>query len=345
MHRGFAAAALALLVIGCNGMRGDGSPVAAEVDGERITEAQLDERIRDQLWKQQTEDGNPALVFELREAELQTWIEQRALDREAKKRGLDVDGLIAAELAARPVTDAEIAAFREQHKDQMPPIPDEQLLPQIRQHLQERREEEVKQEIAGRAQVAVHLTAPTVTVSSTGPSIGPADAPVTLIEFADFQCPYCVRAVPILASMRERYPTQLRVVFKHMPLDSIHPRARPAARAAVCAEKQDKFWPLHDLLFQNHRALDDAQIRTYAGGAGLDLAAFDACIASPETDARVTADFEEGRAAGITGTPAFVLNGRLLRGLRSPDDLAERIEKALAASGAPAPAAAAEPQG
>src|SRR5262245_52284285 len=119
MHRGFAAAAFALLVIGCNGMR-DGSPVAAEVDGERISEQQLDERIKQQLWKQQTEDGNANLIYDLREAEPQTWIQARALEREAKNRGLDVPGLIAAEMAAKPVTDADLLAFKEAHKDRMP---------------------------------------------------------------------------------------------------------------------------------------------------------------------------------------------------------------------------------
>jgi protein-disulfide isomerase len=337
MHKRFALA-LALLVVGCNGMRGgDSSPVAAEVDGEKITEAQLDERIKNAMWKQNTEDGNPNVVYELREAELKNLVQQRALEREAKSRGLDVPGLIAAEIAARPVTDDEVKAFKEAHKDRMPPIPDEALFPQIRQHLQDQREAQIREEYAGKAQVTVMMVAPTVTVTTTGPAAGPADAPVTLVEFADFQCPYCVRAVPVIADMRQRYPTQLRVVFKHMPLDTIHPRARPAARAAVCAEKQDKFWQLHDAMFQNHGALEDDQLRTYAGTAGLDLAAYDACIAAPETDARVTADFEEGRAAGITGTPAFVLNGRLLRGLRSPDDLAQRIDDALAAAGASAP--------
>jgi protein-disulfide isomerase len=335
MHRSFALA-LALALMACNGMRGsDSSPVAAEIDGERITEAQLDERIKNAMWKQNTEDGNPNVVYELREAELKNLVQQRALEREAKSRGLDVPALIAAEIAARPVTDDEVKAFKEANKDRMPPIPDEQLFPQIRQHLQDQREAQIRDEYAGKSQVTVHMVAPTVNVSTAGPFVGPADAPVTLVEFADFQCPYCVRAVPILADVRQRYPTQLRVVFKHMPLDTIHPFARPAARAAVCAEKQDKFWPFHDILFQNSRALADEQLRAYAGTAGLDLAAYDACIAAPETEARVSADFEEGRAAGITGTPAFVLNGRLLRGLRSPDDLAERIDDALAAAGAP----------
>ena len=173
-------------------------------------------------------------------------------------------------------------------------------------------------------------------VSSSGPAVGPADAPVTLIEFADFQCPYCARALPVIAEVRERFPTQLRVVFKHMPLDSIHPYARPAARAAVCAEKQDKFWPYHDVLFQNVRALGTDQLRAHADTAGLDLAAFDACLATPEPDARRQRRFrggQERRGHGNAGLRAE--RTPCCAGCVRPDDLAERIERALADAGAP----------
>ena len=154
---------------------------------------------------------------------------------------------------------------------------------------------------------------------------------MTLIEFADFQCPYCARAVPIVHAVAQRYPTQVRVVFKHLPLDTIHPLARGASKAALCAEQQDKFWPYHDLLFQNSRALGAAQLRSYAGQVGLDLGKYDTCLASPELDARLAADVAEARAAGVSGTPAFVLNGVLLRGLRPVDDLSARIDRELAA--------------
>jgi protein-disulfide isomerase len=339
MRRSFALVLALTALIGCNSVRGgssDDPTIAAEVDGERISVGELDQRARERLWNQETNDGDASLVYELRDAELRAWIEEQALTREAKARGLDVPGLIAAELAARPVTDAEVAAFKEAHKAEIPPdAPVDQLDLQIRQHLQSQREQQIREEITGKAKVAVHLQPPRVQVSADGPSLGPADAPVTLIEFADFQCPYCARAVPIVHGVRERYPTQLRIVFKHLPLESIHPRARGAARAAICAEKQDKFWPYHDLLFQNSRALGEEELRSYAGTLGLDLTAFDACLASPELDARIAADVAEARAAGVSGTPAFVLNGVLLRGLRRVDDLSARIDRELAATATP----------
>jgi protein-disulfide isomerase len=317
-------------------MRGSdaSSPVAAELEGERITEAELDARVKDRLWMKETRGGDASLVYELRDAELRSWIEERALAREAEKRGLTVEALLAAESAARgPVSDAEVAAFQEAHKHEIPPgIPPAELASQIRMHLQGERDTEVRQALTSKAQVAVHLQAPRVNVSGNGPSLGPADAPVTLVEFADFQCPYCARALPLVSELRERFPTQVRVVFKHLPLESIHPRARAASEAAICAEKQDRFWPYHDLLFQNPRALGDADLRAHAGTVGLDLAAFDACLQGPERTERIAADVAEATAAGISGTPAFVLNGVLIRGLRSPDEMAALVERELAAA-------------
>jgi protein-disulfide isomerase len=141
------------------------------------------------------------------------------------------------------------------------------------------------------------------------PVRGPADAAVTLVVFSDFECPHCGRAHPVLSELLRKHPAQLRMVFKHFPLPG-HPHALDAARAAVAAQAQDKFWPMHDMLFDNQRALAEEQLREYAQTVGLDVERFDADRNAPETLAVVEADVEEGVKLGVQGTPTIFINGR-----------------------------------
>lgn len=350
MKRNIGMLLAAALGLGCRGLGGaDGAPadasqIAAEIEGESITIAELDTRAKERLYLRETRDGDASLVYELRKEALEAWIEERALAREAQRRGIAVEAMLAEEMAARgPVSDEEVAAFFAQHSARLPGRTLEELSPDIRRHLESQREQEVRQALIARSEVSLHLEPPRVTVSSSGPSLGPPDAPVTLVEFSDFQCPFCARALPTIKALRERYPTQLRVVYKHLPLESIHPRARAAAEASVCAEEQGQFWPFHDRLFENPNALGDAELRAHAEAVGMDLAAYDSCRSGPQLAERVAADIAEAGAAGVTGTPAFVLNGVLLRGLQPPDALAALIDRELAAAAQTAGARQASP--
>jgi protein-disulfide isomerase len=141
---------------------------------------------------------------------------------------------------------------------------------------------------------------------------GPANAPVTITVFDDFQCPYCARLAPVLAKVLETYPTQVRLVFKHFPL-SMHTFARQAAMASIAARRQDKFWPLHDLLFANYNTLDEAKIRELAESAGLDMARFDKDLQDPALAQEVSADMQLGARVGVRGTPSVFVNGVLLK--------------------------------
>jgi protein-disulfide isomerase len=143
-----------------------------------------------------------------------------------------------------------------------------------------------------------------------GPSSGNPDAPVTIIEFSDFECPYCRAAQPVLKAIMERWPGRVRHVFKHFPLDR-HAHAMQAARAAVCADRQDRFWAMHDRIFATSE-LSQASLRTAAAEAGLRTAEFDSCMRSEETADHVRKDMLVGRTAGVTGTPAFFVNGELV---------------------------------
>jgi len=158
------------------------------------------------------------------------------------------------------------------------------------------------------------------------PSRGSQMAPVTVVEFSDFECPYCGRAHPVLQQLLRDFEGRVRVVFKHYPL-SAHPHAMPAARAAVAAGNQDRFWEMHDLLFEHQRQLEEEDILGYAEQIGLDMERFRADIASAETQDRVEADKEAGERAGVEGTPTFFVNGHRFR--EPPSQLGAYVREAL----------------
>ena len=137
-------------------------------------------------------------------------------------------------------------------------------------------------------------------------------APVTIVEFSDFQCPYCGAAHPELARLLREFEGQVKLIFKYFPL-SAHERAMPAARAAEAAARQGKFWEMHDLLFEHQQALEDADLERYASMLGLDVARFKTDLGSAEVQARIDADRQEGEKLAIAGTPTVYINGRLLR--------------------------------
>ncbi|MDX2170725.1 MAG: thioredoxin domain-containing protein [Deltaproteobacteria bacterium] len=170
------------------------------------------------------------------------------------------------------------------------------------------------------------------------PAKGPADAPITIVEFSDYQCPYCARAEPLIREAVAAYPQQTRVVFKHYPLVSIHPQAMNAALAATAAGRQGKFWEMHEKLFANQRALAPEQVREYARQLNLDLARFDADLASDEVKNAVRQDIALAGRLGVRGTPTIFVNGRLLQN-RSLDGFREIIDPALKAQPATPPPA------
>ncbi len=145
------------------------------------------------------------------------------------------------------------------------------------------------------------------------PSKGPADAPLVMVVFSDFQCPFCKRVEPTLADLEKQYGGKLRVVWKNYPLP-FHPNAAAAAEAAMAADAQGKFWPMHDKLFENNTALDRESLENYAAALGLDLPRFRADLDAERYKARIEADKQEGAAVGVDGTPATFINGRKISG-------------------------------
>jgi protein-disulfide isomerase len=162
-----------------------------------------------------------------------------------------------------------------------------------------------------------------VALRADDPARGPAGAKVTVVEFSDFQCPFCSRAVPAVKELEQAFGKDVRVVWKHLPL-SFHPNAMPAALAAEAAREQGKFWEMHDKLFANQQALSEAAYDQYAAELRLDLPSFKAARQAPETKKRVEADLAVATAAGVTGTPTFVVNGEVVVGSAALKPAVER---------------------
>lgn len=165
------------------------------------------------------------------------------------------------------------------------------------------------------------------------PSKGAMNATVVIVEFSDFECPYCssfyMQTLPLI---EEQYIDTglVRLVYRDFPLTSIHPNAQKAAEAAECADDQGKFWEMHDMLFENQNALTVASLKGYAKELGLDSVKFDSCLDSGEKTSEVTADLNEGIAYGITGTPGFFVNGRMVVGALPFSSFKQIIDEELA---------------
>ena len=176
------------------------------------------------------------------------------------------------------------------------------------------------------------LLLPKIEVAATGPSRGPAKAPVTIVEFSDFECPYCVRAEEAVKQVLAAYPDKVRLVYRDYPLP-IHARAQKASEAALCAGDQGKYWEMHEKLFANHKELEIDKLKQHAKDLALDAARFGKCLDSGEKATVVEASKKAGEEAGVTGTPAFFINGRPLTGAQPFEKFKEIIDHELRASG------------
>lgn len=168
-----------------------------------------------------------------------------------------------------------------------------------------------------------------VDVPADSPSFGPALAKVTIVEWSDFQCPFCARAAPLVEQIRQAYPKDVRFAFRHLPLP-MHADAPLAARAGVAAHAQGKFWQMHDWMYAHQRELDRASLEKAAASLGLDLSRFKAALDSPATEARVNADVQAASAVGVSATPTFFVNGREHVGGLPFESLKAEIDKEIA---------------
>lgn len=265
---------------------------------------------------------------------LDALIQEKLVRMEAEARGVEPQELLRTEVDSRVEDPSEerIQAFFEERNLQGSM---ERLAPQIREYLrsQSRRAllDAFVADLESRYLVERHLEPLRMNVATEGfPSKGPRDAPVTLVEFSDFQCPYCLVFHNTLQKVEETYGDQVRFVYRHFPLASIHPQARDAALASLCADEQGEFWKMHDALFANQHALGRDQLKSTARDLGLDGDEFDECLDRDEYADVVASDVRAGQAVGVQGTPATFINGRFVNGAKPYEEVAEIIDEELA---------------
>ena len=305
--------------------------VLATIEGHPITQADIEGRIKSEMLRLNNQ------IYSVKKRAVDALVNERLLAIEAGKRGLSYQELVRQEVTekAGTVTEEEIEAFYQANKARLGDKPLDELRDRITQQLQRTRQRGRRQafiqELRKVAAITMNLKPPIVEVAiDSAPTKGSAEAPVTVVEFADYECPYCARAQATLNTIQETYKDQVRLVFKDFPL-SFHPQAQKAAEAARCAGEQNKYWDYHDVLFSNTKALQVDKLKQYAADLQLDTARFDACLDSGQQAAAVRRDFAQGSQLGVSGTPAFFINGRFISGAQQFSAFQELIDEALVA--------------
>lgn len=315
--------------------------VAARVGERAITVRELDEKWKTEDPAQHAEATQ--MIYDGRRAALEAMVADMLLGEAGKKAGMSAEAYLESEIAKRtkPVTDADVVTFYQANISQMQGRPLEAMSPAINRYLTDQQRATARDAVlaelrkAGPA-VRVSLDAPraTVALEATDPALGAATAPVTIVEFSDFQCPFCQRVAPTLKQLKAAYGDKIRIVWKDFPLTQIHPQAFKASEAAHCAGDQGKYWELHDVLFANQQALQPADLKKYAAGLGLDATKFDACLDTSKYGERVRNGVAQGSQLGVNSTPTVYVNGRRLSGAQPYEVFTSVIDEELSRTGA-----------
>ena len=267
---------------------------------------------------------------------LEGLLRNRILGAEAERQGTNVQTLIVREAGGSLTpTDVEIQTWYNENQARLSGRSLDQVRTQIVQFLEaENRERAVASlhdRLSDEQGVEVFFEKYRLAFNDAeAPSRGPEDAPVTLVEFSDFECPFCGRFFPVLKQVEAEYGDQVRIIYRQFPLTNLHPNAFKAAEASLCANEQESFWNMHDLMFQEQTRLTVSDLKEKAGRLGLDQGEFDQCLDTGRFVQQVQEDFREGQRVGVTGTPAIFINGvRLEGGAVAFDVVADAIDAEL----------------
>lgn len=314
----------------------DPNTVVATINGQNVTAKELDEELKPQL--AQLDAKYKSDKFELRKQGLDELVLKRLVDAEAKKEGVNEEAWLKkhVEASTPEATEADAKKFYDENSARMGGQSFDAIKPRIIAFLTNQKRQEaagkIFEDLKSKAKVDIKLEEPAVKVDAVGPSMGPENAPVTIVEFSDFQCPYCSKVEPTLKRVMADYAGKVRFVFRDYPLP-FHEHAQKASEAAHCAEAQDKYWPMHDAMFANQDKLDVDGLKKLAGGIqGIDQAKFDKCLDSGEMKDKVAANEKAGAAVGVQGTPHFFVNGHPLNGAQPYEEFKKAIDRELAKS-------------
>ncbi len=313
----------------------EGLTIVARVGDKDITAGDLEAEAGPVLMKLRQQ------MFDAQMQVLEAKIFDILAEKAAAEAGVSPEQWLADNLAVPEPSEAEIAKVMAQYRSRLSKEDDQarkQVLDYLKQQGAQGARADLQQRLAEAAGVKIFLDPPRVepVLADHNPYRGPADAPIVLIEYTDYQCPFCGRVQPTLETLRERYGDSIRMVFKNLPL-AMHKQAPFAAEAALCAGDQEGFWPLHDWLFANHTAISRETVLAQAGEQGLDVDALTACLDEGRYTAAVEADMKEAGSFGITGTPGFVVNGRILTGAQPLESFVKIIDDELRRAGLPVP--------
>ena len=306
----------------------------ASIGGKHLTREALEQMTAAERKQAQSEFQQK--IYELESQAVERFVTETALElRRAQTTHKDLNTLIEAEAFVGIVapTDEEAKAFFDERRDQIGDAQFEDIKDRIKGFIDNQRRREAFEaylsKVKATHKVTVRLEPPRVEVEAKGASIGPADAPITIVEFADYECGYCSRAADTVKEVMKRFPGKVRLVYRDFPL-GFHQNATSASIAARCAGEQGKFWEMHAKLFENQTSLSADNYLKWAQELSLNLDQFKACSDKPEVAQAVQADLEAGSALGVTGTPAFFVNGINLSGARPVEDFVRVIEGELA---------------
>ena len=307
------------------------SDIVSFLNGEKITVGDL-----------QKEEGNKLLqaqyqAYLAQQKALDELIDNRLLQMEAKRENITLEALLDREVNKKVAdpTEEQLQIYYDDlsPKDSYAALRDK-ILDRIRQRRISKARSAYVQTLRGKADILITLAPPTADFSiGNAPRLGPADAPVRLVEFADYECPYCVRMNPQIKKLREEFGDKISVYYKDLPLP-MHAQAGKAAEAARCAGQQEKYWEYHDLLYSGG-GMGAAQLKQYATDLKLDRSKFDKCLDSGAQADAVQSDYKEAQQLGLSGTPSFFLNGRFFSGAVDYNMLRDLVQQQLASSKLP----------
>ena len=309
----------------------DRARVVATIKGEKLTAGEVEDSLLPLIFDVQEQ------VYKLRKDELELSINDTLLDQEAQKRKITTNALLDAEVKTKPVTDEQAQAFYDQNKDRVSGD-FTQTKDAIRQYLEQAQVRQAErafvQKLRATATIQSFLVepeSPVFSISTTDqPSLGKADAPVTIVAFTDYQCPSCAAMHPELERLVKEYGDKVRLVTRDFPL-SQHTEAFKAAEAAEAARDQGKYWEYIQILLHNQSALTVDKLKGYASELALDRTKFDSALDSGKFAESVQHDIEDGMKLGINGTPTIFINGRRVS-VQGYDQLKSIVDAAFKAA-------------
>lgn len=307
------------------------SAIAAKVGNRVITMSELDEASKQELMPLATQ------IYQTKKRVLDGMIQNALYEEEAKRVGKKVEEVKAVPPATpATVSDDAIEVYYDSNQARFSGKTLDQAKDQIRSILIQQKADkgrgQLLDEIKKRFPVQILIEEPKIVIETEGqPSRGPKNAKVTVVEFSEFQCPFCKKFKLTTDQIVKEYPNDVRHVFRHNPLP-FHKNARISSKASVCADRQGKFWELRDVIFENQQAIDEASLRKYAEQVGLAMDKYDACIKDPALDKYLDDEVAYAQKVGARGTPTSFVNGVLFSGAKPYEELKKVVDEKLGKS-------------